>query len=126
MFEGKILTIFNYFVIKCSRSPKMITCMTIMFLNKRFTVLQFSRKLEFYSPQKFGTIQYSLYTIILVNNLYTFLKVIKQHATKVYTRVIKNIFNINERRCRDIKTQKACEQGWEATIGPKIKQTTSF
>ena len=29
----------------------------------------------------------------------------------------------NERRCRDIKTQKAYEQGWEANIGPKIKQT---
>ena len=28
--------------------------------------------------------------------------------------------------CRDIKTQKACEQGWEANIGPKIKQTTSI
>ena len=23
----------------------------------------------------------------------------------------KNIFNKNERRCRDVKTQKACEQG---------------
>ena len=38
----------------------------------------------------------------------------------------KNIFNKNERRCRDFKTQKACEQGWEANIGPKIKQTTSI
>ena len=38
----------------------------------------------------------------------------------------KNIFNKNERRCRDVKAQKACEQGWEATIGPKIKQTTSI
>ena len=26
----------------------------------------------------------------------------------------------------DVKTQKACEQGWEANIGPKIKQTTSI
>ena len=25
----------------------------------------------------------------------------------------KNIFNKNEGRCRDVKTQKACEQGWE-------------
>ena len=32
----------------------------------------------------------------------------------------KNIFNKNERRCRDVKTQKACKQGWEANIGPKI------
>ena len=42
------------------------------------------------------------------------------------TRIIKNIFNKNERRGRDVKTQKACEQGWEANIGPKIKQTTSI
>ena len=38
----------------------------------------------------------------------------------------KNIFNKNERRCRDVKTQKACEQGWEVNVGPKIKQTTSI
>ena len=36
------------------------------------------------------------------------------------TRIIKNIFNKNERRCRDVKTPKACKQGWEANIGPKI------
>ena len=42
------------------------------------------------------------------------------------TRIIKNIFNKNERICRDVKTQKGCEQGWEANIGPKIKQTTSI
>ena len=42
------------------------------------------------------------------------------------TRIIKNIFNKNERRCRDVKTLKTCEQGWEANIGPKIKQTTSI
>ena len=35
------------------------------------------------------------------------------------TRIIKNIFNKNERRFRDVKTQKACERGWEANIGPK-------
>ena len=28
------------------------------------------------------------------------------------TRTIKNISNKNERRCRDVKTQKACEQGY--------------
>ena len=38
----------------------------------------------------------------------------------------KNNKNKNERRCRDVKTQKACKQGWEANIGPKIKQTTSI
>ena len=27
---------------------------------------------------------------------------------------------------RDVKNQKACEQGREANIGPKIKQTTSI
>ena len=42
------------------------------------------------------------------------------------TRIIKNIFN---RRCRDVKTQKAGKQGWKgwkANIGPKIKQTTAI
>ena len=38
------------------------------------------------------------------------------------TRIIKNIFNKNERRCRDVKTQKASKQGWEANLGPKIKK----
>ena len=42
------------------------------------------------------------------------------------TRIIKNIFNKSEKRCRDVKTQKACKQGWEANIEPKIKQTTSI
>ena len=27
---------------------------------------------------------------------------------------------------RDVKTQKACEQGWQVNIGIKIKQTTSI
>ena len=31
-----------------------------------------------------------------------------------------------QRRCRDVKTQKASEQGWEANIVTKIKQTTSI
>ena len=34
--------------------------------------------------------------------------------------------NKNGGRCRDIRTQKACEQSWEVNIGPKIKQTTSI
>ena len=42
------------------------------------------------------------------------------------TRIIKNIFNKNERRCRDVKTQKASKQGWEANLEPKIKPTTSI
>ena len=36
------------------------------------------------------------------------------------TRITKNIFNKNERICRDVKTQKACKQGWEANTEPKI------
>ena len=32
----------------------------------------------------------------------------------ITTRIIKNIFNNNERICRDVKTQKACKQSWEA------------
>ena len=36
----------------------------------------------------------------------------------------KNIFNKNGGRCRDVKTQKAWEQGWVTNVGPKIKQTT--
>ena len=38
----------------------------------------------------------------------------------------KNIFNKNEGRCRDVKTQKAFEQGWDVNVGPKIKQTTAI
>ena len=44
-----------------------------------------------------------------------------QKSETVKTRIIRSIFNKNERRCRDIKTQKA---GWEANTGHKIKQTT--
>ena len=40
--------------------------------------------------------------------------------------IIVMCLDYNERRCRDVKTQKACEQGWEANMGPKIKQTTSI
>ena len=40
--------------------------------------------------------------------------------------MMKNILNKNETRCRDVKTQKACKQGWKANIVPKIKQTTSI
>ena len=42
------------------------------------------------------------------------------HKKTMETRIIKNIFNKSERRCMDVKTQKACKQGWEANIGPKI------
>ena len=46
-----------------------------------------------------------------------------QEKKTMETRIIKNIFNKSERRCRDVKTKN---QGWEANIGPKIKQTTSI
>ena len=47
-------------------------------------------------------------------------------ASSHSTTITKNMFNKNERRrCRDAKIQKAGEQGWEANIGPKIKQITS-
>ena len=39
------------------------------------------------------------------------------------TRIIKTILNKNERRCRDVKTQKVREQGWKINVGHKIKQT---
>ena len=42
------------------------------------------------------------------------------------TRIIKNIFNKKGKRCKDVKTQKVCEQGWEVNVGPKIKQTASI
>ena len=32
----------------------------------------------------------------------------------------------NERRCRDVKTQKGYEQGWEANVVTKMKQTISI
>ena len=44
---------------------------------------------------------------------------------KQWKQELKSIFNKNE-RCRDVKTQKACEQGWQVNIGIKIKQTTSI
>ena len=43
----------------------------------------------------------------------------------IETRIIKN-FNKNERRCRDVKTQKVCEQSRDVNVEPKIKQTTSI
>ena len=49
------------------------------------------------------------------NNIHIILK-----KRTMETRILKNFFNKNERRCRDVKAQKACEQGWEANIGPKI------
>ena len=33
----------------------------------------------------------------------------------------KNIFKKNERKCRDIKTEKAQEQDWDGTLAAKLK-----
>ena len=57
---------------------------------------------------------YSIYAIYK-KNIHTI-----QEKKTMETRIIKNNFNKNERRCRDVKMQKACKQGWEANIGPKI------
>ena len=45
-------------------------------------------------------ILYIYYIYIYIYNIYI-------------TRIIKNIFNKNERRCRDVETQNVCEQGRE-------------
>ena len=72
--------------------------------------------------------QYNTGVSYISFNLFLLSTKCSHHSEKktMETRIIKNIFNKNERRCRDVKTQKACEQGWEANIGPKIKQTTSI
>ena len=42
------------------------------------------------------------------------------------TRIIKNILNKNERRCRDVKTQKPSEQGPGVNIGPKLNKPLPY
>ena len=73
---------------------------------------------------------FSLHTSIYIHAPFTFIEacIIVRYlaAIYIYTRIIKYIFNKSERRCRDVKTQKAGKQGWEANIGPKIKRTTSI
>ena len=44
----------------------------------------------------------------------------------IITRTIKNIFNKNEGRCRDVKTPKACEQGREANIGQNLSKSLPY
>ena len=44
----------------------------------------------------------------------------------IETRIIKNIFNKNGKRCRDVKTQNVCEQGQEVNVEPKIKQPLTY
>ena len=38
----------------------------------------------------------------------------------------KNIFNKNERRCRDVKTQKACKQDWEVQLFVFYSSVSTF
>ena len=39
------------------------------------------------------------------------------------TKIIQNIFNKNG-RCKDVKTQKVCEQVRKVNVEPKIKETS--
>ena len=55
-------------------------------------------------------------------NLHQYFYSHRSEKKTMETRIIINIFNKNERRCRDVKTPKACEQGRETNIGHKIKQ----
>ena len=54
-------------------------------------------------------------TVLYMENITLLVLLMLRHhiaAINIYiTRIIKNISNKNERRCRDVKTQKACEQG---------------
>ena len=65
-----------------------------------------------------------IYIVFLqsTNNIHKLFTIKKNNGNKNN----KNIFNKNGRRCRDIKTQKVCEQGQEVNIGPKLQQTTSI
>ena len=51
-----------------------------------------------------------IYNLPSISAIY---KKYSHHSEKktMETRIIKNISNKNERRCRDVKTQKACKQG---------------
>ena len=51
----------------------------------------------------------------MIYNLHQYFCNLQKHIHTIQkktmeTRIIKNIFNNNEKRCRDVKTQKACEQ----------------
>ena len=68
----------------------------------------------------------SLTPVFLLYIYKKYSQIIHHSKKTMETRIIKNIFNKNGRRCRDVKTQKACEQGRWVNRGPKIKQTTSI
>ena len=56
---------------------------------------------------------------IFTNHLPFRKKTMETRIIKIFS-INKNIFNKSEGRCRDVKTQKAFEQGWEVNVGPKI------
>ena len=73
-------------------------------------------------------ISYMIYHLHKISAIYKkYSQIIIHHSKKKNTenKNNKNIFNKNG-RCRDVKTQKVCEQGREVNIGPKIKQITSI
>ena len=66
-----------------------------------------------------------VYTTIFLQSTKIFTPFRKKKTME--TRIIKKTSSIKmEKICNDVKTQKACEQGWEANKGLKIKQTTSI
>ena len=44
----------------------------------------------------------------------------------IIKKIIKITFNKNKRRCRDVKTPKACKEGQEINIQAKIKQSLPY
>ena len=56
------------------------------------------------------------YTSISVKNIHTTPKKKKT----METRIMKNLFNKNERISRDVKSQKACKQGWKAKLNKPL------
>ena len=63
----------------------------------------------------------------MMNKPYSNLHKIIYHSEKYNgNKDNKKIFNKKEGRCRDVKTQKPCNQGREVNVGPKIKQTSSI
>ena len=51
-----------------------------------------------------------LQDVILTESLFQFSDAFSI-SNFIITRIIKNIFNKNDSICRDVKTQKVCEQG---------------
>ena len=52
-----------------------------------------------------------MYTLYIVYMYMGMLYVHRCYLHNYYIRIILKCFNKNDRRCRDVKTQKECEQG---------------